>query len=178
MRNAVRNKACLGLLVLVAFALCACGGKKRYLQQVMPLIEQNDAVDSHVAKLPRINAYKDPDYLTKLDSYIRAKESLRAEMELIEPPFLLSTTHTKLLQAMQNGIRYLYSEREKYVIAAAKIAKTAPRRAGEREEFGIIRDYQSQTAAAQANMKEQLMKQQYFRLYDEVKDELARAQRL
>jgi hypothetical protein len=41
----------------------------------------------------------------------------------------------------------------------------------------IIREYHSQAAAYQADMKEQLMKQQYEKLYYEVKDELERAKK-
>ena len=97
----------------------------------------------------------------------------------MEPPFLMAGTHARLIQAMKNGIRFLQSEREKFTIAAAKMAKQYPmqNRIRGTEEDEIIRQYQSQTAAYQADMKEQLMKKQYKRLYDEVKDELERASR-
>lgn len=167
------------IVVLAALAMLspACGSKrKRYLGQIMPLIEMNDAVDAKVAKLPKINAYKDPNYLQKLDSYIAQKQVLLSEMEAVEPPFLMSSTHPKLLQAMQNGIRYLQSEREKFMIAARKMQQTPPSQ-HRYDELGIIKEYQSQTSAYQANMREQLMKQQYERLYYDVKDALERAQK-
>ncbi len=87
----------------------------------------------------------------------------------------MGTTHNKLEIALNNGIRYLRSEREKFVIAAEKMRKTVPKAPRGREEFEIIKEYQSQTAAYQANMKEQMMKKQYDRLYGDAKDELKRA---
>ena len=102
-----------------------------------------------------------------------SKQALLSQMESVEPPFMMSTTHPKLLQARKNGIRYLQSEREKFIIAAEKMKQAlAPK---VRDECEIIREYQSQTAAYHANIKEQLMKQQYRKLYDEVKGELERA---
>ena len=56
---------------------------------------------------------------------------------------------------------------------SAPLADT-PKTPGGREEFEIIREYQSQTAAYQTSMKEQMMKKQYDKLYWEVKDELKR----
>ncbi len=166
-------------LVALSLLPSACGsGRKKYLQQVMPYVEKNDEIDSRVAKLPKVNAYKDPDYLQKLDSYITAKQTLLNQLQFVEPPFIMATTHNKLQIAMRNGIRYLQSEREKFLIAAEKMAK-APQpgaSARGREEDDVIKQYYSQTAAYQADVKEQLMKQQYERLYEEVKDELRRAQ--
>lgn len=177
-----RIRAGKWLLVLaMALALVpACGGgKKKYLDTVLPLVEQNDRIDAKVAKLPKVNAYKDPDYLQKIDGYIGSKQAILGQLEIMEPPLLIAGTHARLLQAMKNGIRYLQSEREKYAIAAAKMAKQFPMQSHIRgtEEDDIIRQYQSQTAAYQADMKEQLMKKQYERLYDQVKDELERASR-
>jgi hypothetical protein len=177
----VRAGKWLFILGIMAVTLSACGrGRKKYLDTIMPLVERNDMIDSQVAKLPRINAYKDPDYLTKLDGYIATKKALLNQMEAEEPPFLMATTHSRLLIAMKNGIRYLESEREKFTIAAQKMEQTAPLQGsihGSMEE-DIIKQYQSQTAAYQANMKEQLMKQQYEKLYGEVKDELERASKM
>jgi hypothetical protein len=132
-------------------------------------------VDVRVAELPKLNTFKDPDYLMKLDSYIAAKQAMLTRIEAVEPPFMLSATHAKLVQAMKNGIRYLQSEREKFVIAQENMPKTPTTGPAEDE---VIREYYSQTAAYQADMKEQLMKQQYERLYEEVKDELERARKL
>ena len=162
------------VLLLAALMITGCGKKKRYLERAQILIEQNDTVDARVAQLPKINAYEDPDYLRKLDGYIATKQQIQRELETLEPTFLLSTTHAKLVQAMKNGIRYLQSEREKYLIAAEKISKNPPS-AGDSLEMDIIRDYQSQSAAYQADFKEQLMKQQYEKLYWDAKDELERA---
>ena len=167
---------------MISTALCvlfsACGGKrKRYFENMARLVEMNDLVDSRVAKLPRTNAFKYPDYLPKLDGCISQKETIRGEMQIMEPPFLVSPTHEKMLVAMNNGIRYLKSEREKFMIAAEQMEKTAPRTHRGRDEFEIIREYQSQAASYQANMKEQLMKQQYERLYWDAKDELERAEK-
>jgi hypothetical protein len=165
-------------LIALALLLSACGGKrKRYIDQITIFMTKNEEIDSRVAKLPRVNAYKYPDYLPKLDSYIAGKQTLLSQIELIEPPFLLSTTHNKLIIAMKNGIRYLQSEREKFIIAAEKI-KSVPEWQGSahgREEYDIIKQYYSQTSAYQADIKEQMMKQQYERLYDEVREELGRA---
>ncbi|RJP17228.1 MAG: hypothetical protein C4520_17145 [Candidatus Abyssobacteria bacterium SURF_5] len=165
------------VLLITATLVSACGRqKKRYFAQVTPLLEQNEAVDGRVAKLPKINAFKDPDFLTKLDGYVSSKQKILTELETIKPPFLLSTTHAKLLQAMENGIRYLQSEREKFLIAAEKMSQN-PASSGEPIEMEIIREYQAQSAAYQADMKEQLMKQQYQKLYYEAKDELERAKK-
>jgi hypothetical protein len=165
-------------IAAVSMLIPACGGKrKKYFEEVTILIEMNDKVDANVAKLPRINAFKDPDYLEKLDRYIVQKENIRGKMEVLEPPFMLESTHKKLLVAMNNGIRYLYSEREKFLIAEEKMKKTVPKAPREREEFEIIREYQSQTAAFEANAREQLMKRQYDRLYWDAKDELERAKK-
>ena len=162
------------VLVLIS----ACGGKrKRYFEQVTILVETNDNVDVQVAKLPTINAFKYPDYLQKLDGYIVQKENIRGKMHALEPPFLVASTHNKLLIAMNNGIRYLYSEREKFIIAEEKMKRTVPKAPRGREEFEIIKEYQSQTAAFQASAREQLMKKQYDRLYWEAKDELERAKK-
>ena len=168
-------------IVCVA-ALCvlfsACGGKRKaYFERVSALVEMNDQVDAKVAQLPTMNAFKDPDYLEKLDGHIASKEAIRGQMQLLEPPFTASSTHNKLLVAMNNGIRYLLSEREKFVLAAAKMERTIPKAPRGREEFEIIREYQSQTAAYQANLKEQMMKKQYDRLYWDAKDELERAKK-
>ena len=168
------------ILAIAAMLLSACGGgRKKYLDTVLSLVEQNDRIDSKVAKLPKTNAYKDPDYLEKSDSYIGSKQALLGQLEIMEPPFLMAGTHARLIQAMKNGIRFLQSEREKFTIAAEKMAKQYPMQNYIKgtEEDEIIRQYQSQTAAYQADMKEQLMKKQYERLYDEVKDELERASR-
>jgi hypothetical protein len=157
--------------------LFGCGGKKkRYLEKVTMLVEQNDSVDARVAQLPKINAFQHPDYLPKLEGYISTKQKILRELEATEPPFLLATMHAKLIQAMKNGIRYLQSEREKFLIAAQQMAKNPPS-SGEPLEMDIIREYHSQAAAYQADMKEQLMKQQYEKLYYEVKDELERAKK-
>ncbi len=173
--NLVRKGKWIVSLAAVAAMLCACGGgRKKYLEQVMPLVERNDAVDMRVGKLPKINQYKYPDYLQKLDGYIAQKEAIRGQMEIIEPPFMIATTHNKLLIAMNNGIRYLKSERKKFIVAVESMEKTAPQALRGREEFEIIREYQSQTAAYQVSMKEQMMKKQYKKLYYEVKDELER----
>ncbi len=166
------------MLVLTASALLVAGcgsGRKKYLAQVMPLIEQNDAIDVRVAQLPRVNAFKDPDYLTKLDSYIASKQNLRNQMKAMEPPFLMKTIHVRLLQAMENGIRYLQSEREKFMVAEERIAQMPPSEGTMEDE--LIREYQSQTSAYLVDMREQLMKQQYEKLYGEVKDELERAKK-
>ena len=136
------------------------------------------AVDAKVAKLPTTNTFKDPEYLEKVDAYIAQKQSLWGQMQLIEPPFMQATVHNKLLIAMNNGIRYLQSEREKFVIAAEKMRKTVPKAPRGREEYEIIKEYQSQTASYQANIKEQMMKKQYDRLYWEAKDELERISKL
>lgn len=163
-------------LMVLALMLSSCGSqRKKYLSQVTPIVEQNDMLDARVAELPKVNAFKDSDYLMKLDSYIAAKKAMLTRIEALEPPFMLSATHTKLIQAMNNGIRYLQSEREKFVIAQEQMSKTPT---SGRTEDEIIQEYYSQTAAYQADMKEQLMKQQYERLYEEVKDELERARRL
>ena len=148
-------------LAALAMLLNACGGRKKYFDQIMLYVEKNDEVDSRVAKLPKVNAYKYPDYLRKLDSYITAKQTLLNQMQLVEPPFLLSSTHNKLLIAMRNGIRYLQSEREKFVIAAEKI-ETVPEWQGSpqgREEYDVIKQYYSQTSAYQADVREQMRKQ-------------------
>jgi hypothetical protein len=169
------------LLVLLVSAtlLPACGsGRKKYLAQIMPLVEQNDQIDAEVAKLPKVNAFEDPDYLRKLDGYIGSKQAILNRMEAMEPPFLMATVHAKLVQAMKDGIRYLQSEREKFTIAEQKMSQMpAPSPGQGSEEMEIIRQYESQSAAYQANMREQLMKQQYEKLYDDVKDELERAKK-
>lgn len=165
------------ILFLTTLLASGCGkGRKKYLEQVTVIIEQNDAIDARVAQLPELDTFKDPDYLTKLDGYIASKQKLLNQLETIEPPLLVSTTHSKLIQAMKNGIRYLQSEREKFLLAAEKMSQI-PAAPHERDEFEIIREYQSQTAAYQADIGEQLMKQQYWKLYDEVKEELERAKR-
>ena len=97
------------------------------------------------------------------------------QIEALEPPFMLGTTHAKLVQAMKNGIRYLQSEREKFLIASEKMSQM-PSKDG-RIEFEIIQEYHAQTAAYQASMRGQMMKQQYERLYYEVQDELERARK-
>jgi hypothetical protein len=154
--------------------LPACGrGRKKYLQQVTSLIEQNDEIDAKFAGLPKVNPFADPNFLAKLDSYIASKNQLLNQVESMEAPFLLGTTHAKLVQAMKNGIRYFQSEREKFLIAAEKMSQM-PSLDG-RDEFKIIQEYQAQTAAYQASMREQMMKQAYERLYYDVKDELERA---
>ncbi len=160
----------------LSILLSSCGGKrKKYFEQVMPLVEMNDAIDARVARLPKMNVYKDPNYLQKLEGYIAQKEAIRGQMETMEPPFLVASTHSKLLVAMNNGIRYLRSERKKFLVAGQNMQKTVPRAMGDREEFEIIREYQSQAAGYQVSMKEQMMKKQYERLYYEAKDELERA---
>ena len=165
------------LLIVASMLLPACGrARKKYLAQIMPLIEQNDAIDAEFARLPKFNRLADPHFLSKIDSYIASKNMLLNQIEAVEPPMLLGTTHPKLIQAMKNGIRYLQSEREKYMIALDKMSQM-PEQDG-RIEFEIIQEYQAQTAAYQASMKGQMMKQQYERLYYEVKDELERAQKL
>ncbi len=166
-------------LLALALALPACGsGRKKYLAQITPLLEQNDSVDAQVAKLAKVNAFEDPDYLSKLDGYIASKQSLLNQMEAMEPPFLMATVHAKLVQAMKNGIRYLQSEREKFIIAEQKMSQMpAPQPGPGSEEMEIIRQYDSQSAAYQATMREELMKQQYEKLYEEAKDELERAKR-
>lgn len=168
-------------LAAVSMALAASGcSNRKYLDHVMPLVEKNDQVDARAAKLPKVNPFKHPDYLTKLDGYIATKQAIYAQLELIKPPFMMATTHNRLLVAMRNGIRYLQSEREKFVIAAEKIRTTPPaidKWTQGSDEMEIIREYYSQTAAYQVNMKEQMMKQQYEKLYYEVKDELERASR-
>ena len=166
-------------LATLAMLLNSCGGRKRYFDQMTSYVEKNDEIDSRVAKLPRVNAYKHPDYLQKLDSYIAAKQTILSQMQLVEPPFLLSSTHNKLLIAMRNGIRYLQSERQKFIIAAEKI-KTVPEWQGSaqgREEYDVIKEYYSQSSAYQADFREEMMKQQYEKLYEEAKDELARARK-
>jgi len=175
----VRPRNVALILLALAMALPACGsGRKKYLAQITPLLEQNDSVDAQVAKLPKVNAFEDPDYLRKLDSYIASKQSLLNQMEGMEPPFLMATVHAKLVQAMKNGIRYLQSEREKFSIAEQKMSQMPTLSHGPgSEEAEIIRQYESQSAAYQADMKEQLMKQQYDRLYEEAKDELERAKK-
>jgi hypothetical protein len=176
--NVLRIGKWVACAVAVSVLISACGGKrKRFFEQVTILVETNDKIDAKVAKLPKINAFKDPDYLQKLDSYIVQKETIRGTMEALEPPFMLASTHNKLLIAMNNGIRYLYSEREKFIIAEEKMKRTVPKAPRGREEFEIIKEYQSQTAAYQARPKEQLMKKQYERLYWEAKDELERAKK-
>jgi len=167
------------MLAVVAMFLNACGGRKKYFDQIMLFVEKNDEIDARVAELPKVNAYKHPDYLKRLDSYITAKQTLLNQMQLVEPPFLLSSTHNKLLIAMRNGIRYLQSEREKFVIAAEKIASVPEWQGGQhgREEYDIIKQYYSQTSAYQADIKEQMMKKQYEKLYEEAKDELERARK-
>jgi hypothetical protein len=107
------------------------------------------------------------------------KQAILNQMQLVEPPFMMATTHNKLLIAMSNGIRYLQSEREKFIIAAEKMANAPQKQGGVRgfDEDDIIRQYYSQTAAYQADVREQLMKQQYEKLYDEVKGELGRAEK-
>jgi hypothetical protein len=168
----------IAFVVAVSILVSACGGKrKRYFEQVTILIETNDKIDAKVAKLPKINAFRDPDYLEKLDSYIVQKENIRGTLQTLEPPFMLASTHNKLLIAMNNGIRYLYSEREKFIIADEKMKRTVPKAPRGREEYEIIKEYQSQTAAYQADAREQLMKKQYDRLYWEAKDELERAKK-
>jgi hypothetical protein len=166
------------LVVLCGAAVMAgCGGKrKNYLNQVTLLVEQNDSVDARVERLPKVNAFKDPDYLSKLDGCIATKQTILRELEALKPPFLLATLHAKLIQAMKNGIRYLQSEREKFLIASQKMAKNPPP-PDESPEMEIIREYQSQSAAYQADMREQLMKQQYEKLYYEAIDELERAKK-
>jgi hypothetical protein len=141
----------------------------------MPLVEQNDTIDVRAARLPRVNAFKHPDYLPKLDGYIASKQGLLNQMRAMEPPFLMATTHARLLQAMENGIRYLQSEREKFIVAAERIAQLPPSEGTMEED--LIREYQSQSAAYLVDMREQLMKQQYEKLYDEVKGELERAKK-
>jgi hypothetical protein len=171
-----RFASMLAVILIVVFAF-GCGSKrKKYLEQVMPLVEQNDSIDARVAQFPKVNAFEDPQYLSKLEGYIASKQAILKELESIEPPFLLATMHAKLIQAMKNGIRYLQSEHEKFMIAAQKMAENPPT-TDEPQEMEIIREYQSQTAAYQADMKEQLMKQQYEKLYWEVKDELERAKK-
>jgi hypothetical protein len=166
------------LLLMMLTFLPGCGrGRKKYIEQVMPIVEQNDAVDTRFSQLPRINAFQDPDYLQKLDGYISEKQVLLGQLEATQPPFLMATTHAKLVQTMKNGIRYFQSEREKFVIAAHKEAQMPPPVPQGSEEMEIIREYQSQTAAYQADMREQLMKQQYEKLYDEVRGELERAKK-
>ncbi len=162
-------------VIALSLLFSGCGAKKKYLDQVMALVERNDQVDAKVAQLPKMNAFKDPDYLRKLDGYITQKEMIRGQALALEPPFLMKATHNKLEIALNNGIRYLRSEREKFVIAAEKMRKTVPKAPRGREEFEIIREYQSQTAAYQVSMKEQMMKKQYDRLYWDAKDELERA---
>jgi hypothetical protein len=169
------------MLIVLALLMGGCAGKRRrYVEQIMVYVEKNDEIDSRVAQLPKVNAYKDPDYLQKLDSYIKGKQVLMTQMESVEPPFLMSTTHNKLLIAMRNGIRYLQSERQKFLTAAKKMA-TMPKKRGSsqgREEFEIINEYYSQTSAYQADFREEMMKQQYERLYEQAKEELRRAQRI
>lgn len=162
------------LILIAALMLLGCGAKKRYLEQVNMLVEQNDSIDTRVSKLPKVNAFKDPEYFPKLESCISSKQRILSELEAIKPPFLLATMHAKLIQAMKNGIRYLQSEREKFLIAAKQMEQNPPS-PDEQPEMEVIREYQSQAAAYQADMKEQLMKQQYEKLYYEVKDELERA---
>jgi len=163
-------------LIITAMLLPACGGgRKKYLERVLPLIEQNDAIDAKFRELPKFNPLADPDFLSKLDSYIVSKRMLLNQIEATEAPMFLGTTHAKLVQAMKNGVRYLESEREKHMIALEKMSEM-PDQDG-RIEFEIIQEYQSQTAAYQASMKEQMMKQQYEKLYYDVKDELERAQK-
>lgn len=166
-------------IIALALLLNACGSREKYLDQVLPGVKKNDEVDSRVARLPKVNAYKDPKYLEKLDGYIAVKQAILKQMQLVEPPFLMATTHNKLLIAMRNGIRYLQSEREKFIIAAEKMAKASEGQRGVRgfDEDDIIKQYYSQTAAYQADVREQLMKQQYEKLYDEVKGELRRAEK-
>lgn len=167
-------------LAAVSMALAASGcSNTKYLDQVMPLVEKNDQVDARVAKLPKVNAFKDPEYSTKIDGYIATKQAIYAQLEFIEPPFMMATTHNRLLVAMRNGIRYLQSEREKFIIAAEKIKTTPPagRIVQGSNEMEIIREYYSQTSAYQVDMREQMMKQQYEKLYYQVKDELERAGR-
>jgi hypothetical protein len=172
--RAARNRNLLLMFLIFLLLLPSCGsGRKKYLAEVMPLVEQNDAIDARVAQLPRVNAFQDPDYLTKLDSYIASKQAILNHFETMQPPFLMATTHAKLVQAMKNGVRYLQSEREKFMIAREKMSKLPP--AQDSDEFDVIREYQSQTAAYQADMMEQLMKQQYEKLYGEVREELERA---
>ena len=163
MRFRVTRNTKLGLVVLcAALLLPGCGGKKkRYFEQVSVLIEQNDAIDARAAQLPKINAFKDPDYQPKLEGYIASKQNILRQLETLEPPFMISTTHAKLIQAMKNGIRYLQSEREKFLIAAQRMAES-PKKPGEPQEMEIIREYQSQAAAYQADMKEQLMEKDMF----------------
>lgn len=176
--DSVRVGRWLFVLAIAVMLAPACGGgRKKYLDTVLSLVEQNDRIDAKIAKLPKTNAYKDPDYLEKIDSSIGSKQALLGQLEIMEPPFLMAGTHARLIQAMKNGIRFLQSEREKFTIAAEKMAKQYPMQNQIRgtEEDDIIRQYQSQTAAYQADMKEQLMKKQYERLYGEVKDELERA---
>jgi hypothetical protein len=160
-----------------AAVVVGCGNKrKNYLDRVTLLVEQNDSVDARVERLPKVNTFKDPDYLSKLDGCIAAKQTIQRELEALKPPFLLATLHAKLIQAMKNGIRYLQSEREKFLIASEKMAKN-PVSPDEPPEMEIIREYQSQSAAYQADMREQLMKQQYEKLYYEAIDELERAKK-
>lgn len=178
MRRQILARAGGWILVLTASALLATGcgsGRKKYLAQVMPLIEQNDAIDARVAQLPKVNAFKHPDYLPKLDGYIASKQDILNQLNAMEPPFLMATTHARLLQAMENGIRYLQSEREKFIVAAERMAQMPPSEGTMEDE--LIREYQSQTSAYLVDMREQLMKQQYEKLYGEVKDELERAKK-
>ncbi len=178
--SVVRYRRPITLLLIAAFAAASAAGcsgaKKKYLAQVTVLLEQNDAIDARVAQLPKVNAFKDPEYRNKLDGYIASKQNILRQLEAMEPPLLISTTHAKLVQAMKNGIRYLQSEREKFDIAAKKMAENPPRE-GEPQEMEIIREYQSQSAAYQASMREQLMKQQYQNLYFEAKDEFEQAKK-
>jgi hypothetical protein len=177
-RNLFRVGKWIACVAALSVLISACGGKrKRYFEQITILIEMNDKVDAKVAKLPKTNAFKDPDYLEKLDSYIVQKENIRGKIEVLEPPFMLASTHEKLRVAMNNGIRYLYSEREKFIIAEEKMKRTVPKAPRGREEFEIIKEYQSQTASYQADLKEQMMKRQYDRLYWDAKDELERAKK-
>ncbi|UCD59028.1 MAG: hypothetical protein JSV16_08005, partial [Candidatus Hydrogenedentota bacterium] len=92
------------VLAALAILLPACGrGRKKYLEQVTPLVEQNDMIDARFAELPKVNAYKNPDYLPRLDGYIASKQALLNQMEAVQPPFLMTTTHAKLVQSMKNG---------------------------------------------------------------------------
>lgn len=165
-----------GLLGLLALLLAAgCGRAAAFDDFARDICRRNDAVDAEARKLPRQDILADAAYLEKVDALVRDKMRLKAEVDAAQPPFSRSELRSKLSIALNNSIRYLRALRAQYEIARQEMDVVQDQGPENPHALGAeeaIQQVIGQRSILRVDPREVLMKQQYDKLYGEVRAEL------
>ena len=164
-------------LLLLAIVVAGCGRIAAYDEWARNVCERNDAIDQRAKRiLPRKDILADVQFVEKVDELVAAKTQLKDEVDAHQPPFSRAALRSKMSVALNNSIRYLRSLKAQYQVGQKEMAAVkdhdAARGRLDATVDDTIQELIGQRAAYRTDPREIMMKQQYDKLYAEVRAEL------